>query len=299
MEPLRAVVCTQRPPARIAACLAALAAQGAPLLLVVSGLDAAAAAAHARALAPGAELVHEPAPGLARARNAALARARGDEEILCFVDDDALVGEGWLAAMREAWAQAPPRTACLGGPIRARFEAARPAWLTDALLPGLTVLDHGPRALALDPRERTVYGANVSFRAGPLRAAGGFDTAFGHAGARVYFGEEDAAERALHAAGYEIRYDPRPWVWHVIPPDRARLRALARRRFAYGLVLGRRRARPVALATRACARAALGAPLALARGDAPGAAERLVRAVENAGALAGRASPPVDARGDM
>jgi hypothetical protein len=276
---IRVAVCTNREPDAVRPCLDALAREGADVLVVVSGGSGAFPAAH---------VLHEPRPGLSLARNRALA-ACADDDILAFVDDDALVESGWLAALHAAWADAGERTACLGGPIRPRFPAGRPAWLSDALLPALTVLDHGPDPLVLDPETTTVYGANISFRVGPLRAVGGFDPAFGHSGARVGFSEEDEAERALHAAGHEIRYDPRPRVAHVIPPERARLGAIARRRHAYGRVLGARGARSRVVAARTALRGALGAPLAAVRGDRARAAERLVRAAENAGVLRGAA----------
>jgi glycosyltransferase involved in cell wall biosynthesis len=271
---IRVAVCTNREPSSVAPCLEALAREGADVLVVVSGPP--------RGEFPGA--LHEPRLGLSRARNRALAEC-ADGDVLAFVDDDALVVPGWLVALRAAWADAGERAACIGGPILPRFPAGRPAWLTDALLPALTVLDHGPEALVLDPAITTVYGANVSFRAGPLRAIGGFDPAFGHAGDRVGFSEEDEVERTLHAAGWEVRYDPRPKVWHVIGPERARLAPIARRRFAYGRVLGRRGARSRGVALRTAARGAIGAPLAALRGDRARAAERLVRTAENIGAI--------------
>lgn len=269
-------MCTNREPAVAQPCLEALAREGADVLVVVSG--------------PGADrfpgALHEPRPGLSLARNRALAEC-DDEDVIAFVDDDALVLPGWLEGLRAAWGDAGARAACVGGPILPRFPEGRPAWLSDALLPALTVLDHGPEPLLLDPALTTVYGANVSFRVGPLRAVGGFDPRFGHTGDRVGFSEEDEAERALHAAGWEVRYDPRPCVWHVIPPERARLAAIARRRRAYGRVLGARGARSRRIAARAVLRGALGAPLAAVRGDRARAAERLVRVAENMGVLRG------------
>jgi glycosyltransferase involved in cell wall biosynthesis len=271
---IRVAVCTNRELAAVAPCLDALAREGADVLVVVSGPP--------RGDFPRA--LHELRPGLSLARNRALAEC-ADADVLAFVDDDAIVVPGWLGALRAAWADAGERAAVVGGPILPRFPAGRPAWLSDALLPALTVLDHGPEPLVLDPAVTTVYGANVSFRAGPLRAIGGFDPDFGHAGDRVGFAEEDEAERALHAAGWEIRYDPRPRVWHVIGPERTRLALVARRRFVYGRVLGRRGARSRGPALRAAARGAVGAPLAALRGDRVRAAERLVRTAENIGAI--------------
>jgi hypothetical protein len=269
---IRVAVCTNREPEAVRPCLAAL--EGADVIVVVSG--------EPRGEFPGA--LHERRPGLSLARNLALAQC-DDDDVLAFVDDDALVCPGWLDGLRAAWAGAGERAACVGGPIEPSFPGGRPAWLSDALLPALTVLDLGADPLVLDPGTTTVYGANVSFHAGPLRAAGGFDPAFGHTGGRIGFSEEDEAERALHAAGYEIRYDPRPRVVHVIAPERARLLPIARRRLAYGRVLGRRGTRRPGTAAAAALRGLLGAPLAAVSGDRARAAERLVRAAENLGVL--------------
>jgi glucosyl-dolichyl phosphate glucuronosyltransferase len=228
--------------------------------------------------------VHEPRPGLSRARNRALAEC-SDDEVLAFVDDDALVGAGWRAALSAAWDQAEPTVACVGGPIRPRFEEPRPAWLSDRLLPVLTTLDHGPVVRDLDPFVTTVYGANVSFRAGPLRDVGGFEPGLGHGGRPTGFGEEDEAERALARAGFVVRYEPGPWVEHVIPAQRTRRAAFLRRRFAYGAGLGARGGRAPARAARQLASSAAGAPLAALRGDAALTMERATRAAENAGVL--------------
>jgi glycosyltransferase involved in cell wall biosynthesis len=277
-------VCTNRGPDEIAPALAALEAQAGPgaVLVVLSGLPAAWAQAHrARHRGP---VLEEPRPGLSRARNRAL-RACDDEDVLAFVDDDAEVAEGWLEALRRRWAEAPADVACIGGPILPLYSAPPPAWLSEPLLPALTVLDLGRRVRDLDPAESTVYGANVSFHAGALRRAGGFDPAYGHAGRRVFFSEEDQAQRALARMGHRIRYVPDAGVWHVIPVARLTRRSFVRRRFAYGAALGLRRARGRRAAARQALRSALGAVTAAAAGRQALVMERVVRAAENLGVL--------------
>jgi GT2 family glycosyltransferase len=287
---LRPCVCTNRPPEALTECLAALDGQGAGegALVVASGVPADQVPALRRFVShalPGAEVLHEPRPGLSLARNRAL-RACEDGDVLAFLDDDAVAAPNWWAAMRRAWQEAEPRVAVIGGPIRPRFpDGVRPAWLTDALLPALTVLDYGPDGFELDPERQTVYGANIAFRCGPLRAAGGFDPAYGHSGTRVWFSEEDEAQRALHARGHAIRYVPDAAVWHVIPAERISPAAIARRRFRYGATLGARRARPRGFALKTAVRAAAGVVPALLLRDRPKAVERAVRAAENAGVL--------------
>jgi len=250
------------------------------VVVVASGGSAPAAGA----FGPDAVVLHEPRPGLSRARNRALA-ACADDDVLAFVDDDALAGPGWLDAMGAAWDRAEDRVACIGGPIRPRFQGPRPPWLSDRLLPVLTTLDHGPEARDLDPFVTTLYGANVAFRAGPLRDAGGFDPALGHGGRATGFGEEDEAERALARAGFVVRYEPGPWVEHLIPAERLRRAAFLRRRLYYGVGLGARGGRSPLRAARQLASSAAGTPLAAARGDAALTMERATRAAENAGVL--------------
>ena len=208
--------------------------------------------------------------------------------MLAFVDDDALVAPDWLEKLGAAWDAAPERVACIGGPIRPRFESERPTWLTDYLLPALTVLDRGDAPLDLDPEVATVYGANISFRVGPLRAVGGFDPEYGHSGDRVWFSEEDEAQRALAAAGHGVRYDPGPWVWHVIPDERLRPGAFLHRRFRYGATLRARGMRPPGVAARQALSSGLGAAAALMVGDRALGMERATRAAENLGALVAR-----------
>jgi hypothetical protein len=134
-----------------------------------------------------------------------------------------------------------------------------------------------------------VYGANVSFRVEALRRIGGFDPAFGHSGGRVFFSEEDEAQRALARLGYGVRYVPDAAVEHVIPPERLTRGSFLRRRFAYGATLGVRRVRPAGVAARQALSSGAGALVALGRGQL--FMERAVRATENLGVLYGSTRP--------
>jgi len=282
-------VCTNRAPEAVSEALTALDAHApdVPKALVTSGLPEAAVQGH-RAAASGWTIRAEPRPGLSRARNRALAWVEGDDEVLAFVDDDAVVDPDWADALRRRWDEAPERVACIGGPIRPRFDAPPPAWVSDHILPALTLLDRGPEVRDLDPaREEAVYGANISFRAGPLRRIGGFSVSWGHSGGRVFFGEEDEAQRALARLGFTTRYVPDAGVRHVIPAERLTRGSFVRRRFAFGAALGVRGGRTPALAARQVAFAAAGVAVAAARRDDVKLMERAVRGAENLGALYG------------
>ena len=284
---LRVAVCTNRPAGAVADCLEALRDQvpEGDLAVVASGLPAAEVEGHRSA---ATRVLVEPRAGLSRARNRALAWAGDDDAVLAFVDDDALVADGWYEALRRRWDEAGADVACIGGPIRPRFAVPPPPWFSDGIAHVLTLLDRGDEVRDLDPRVEAVYGANVSFQAGPLRRVGGFDPGLGHATGRVHFGEEDEAQRALARLGYRTRYVPDAAVWHVIPPERLTRGSFLRRRFAFGRALGARGGRSPGLAARRALATAAGA---LAARDPRVRMERAVRAAENVGVLYASISP--------
>lgn len=282
-------VCTNRSPDAVAAALRALADQvpAERIVLVASGLSPAQVDEH-RAAAAAVTVAVEARPGLSLARNVALEHAAAfGARAIAYVDDDALVDPGWWSALVQRWTDADNEVAVIGGPIRPSWSVAPPAWLSAPLLPALTLLDLGDAERRLDPATTTVFGANISFAVEPLRAIGGFDPAYGHSGARIFFSEEDQAQRALAGRGLRILYAPELGVRHVIPPERLTRWSFVRRRFAYGRALGRRRGRSVGLALRQALSSGVGA--LLASRDQKLFMERLVRASENAGVLVGRA----------
>ena len=216
-----------------------------------------------------------PGQGLAAARNAALDAARADR-VLALVDDDVLVAPGWLTALREAWAAAAADCACIGGPIDARIEGARPAWLTDAFL----------GVLGASPGADTFRAGNASFRVAALLGVGGFWPARGRPELRDWFTEEHHAQRELAAAGWSAHEDGALRASRLIDPgalNRGQVLALRARYGARSALVGQRRDR--AAAARTAVVSAAGVAVALARRDAASAAERAGRSAENAGHL--------------
>src|SRR4051812_20011062 len=129
---IRIAVCTNRSPSAVAECLKALREQAGAeaVVLVTSGLPEVEVAAH-RAAFDGT-VIAEPEPGLSRARNRALATAAG---VLAFVDDDAVVADGWWEALRRRWDEAPADVACIGGPVRPRRLVGPPPRVSGGLAP--------------------------------------------------------------------------------------------------------------------------------------------------------------------
>jgi peptidoglycan/xylan/chitin deacetylase (PgdA/CDA1 family) len=223
--------------------------------------------------------------GSAMARNRALAAC--DAEVLALVEDDVIVEPGWLEALVATWTNAEAALACVGGPLRAAFPRGRPGWVSDDLLDAFATLDLGDRPVAVEARERTFHGGNVSFRTSALRAIGGFWPARGHRDGRDWFSEEHEAQRELARAGWLAAYAPEAAAVRVVDRD-ARRRVVLRRRLRYGarrtLIGG---AAPARAPGRQLATSAAGVPVAVARRQPAVAMERAVRAAESAGALLG------------
>jgi GT2 family glycosyltransferase len=162
--------------------------------------------------------LHEPVPGLARARNTALAAATG--EIIAFTDDDALADPGWVPGLIAAF-RADDRIACVTGlvlpaeldtPSQAAFERHC------GFSRGFTARTWSLAAGADDPlfpytTSRFGTGANMAFRVGALRAIGGFDRATG-AGTPTRGGEDLLAFLDVLTAGHTVAYQPDALIWH-------------------------------------------------------------------------------------
>jgi peptidoglycan/xylan/chitin deacetylase (PgdA/CDA1 family) len=272
--------------------VAVCARPGAPLLG-----DCLAALARAGVAAPVVETAAA-GHGLAVARNAALERAEAGD-VIAYVDDDVLVGAGWLRALDAAWAAAPAGVAAIGGPLETIVRGARPAWLDDELLAALAVT--GPAGSGpFDPSQRTLPAGNLSFRESALRGVGGFWPARGRAGDRDWFTEEHEVQRELGRAGWDLRQDDALAARRVAEGEgltrrgviAARARSGARRAVLGGATRGSTQhtapgGERAPGAARGVARSASGAVLAAARGDGATAVARAARAAEHAGTLAG------------
>ena len=193
----------------------------APWELIV--VDNASQDATASALAQFADtlplrVVVEPEVGLSRARNAAVAQARGD--YIIWTDDDVLVDSNWLRAYENAF-RTWPDSVFFGGPITPLFDGTPPAWLMDALkgvANAYAALDFGAEEIALD--ERTVpFGANFAIRAEEQRSCL-YDPRLGRRGKHLYAFEESAVLRKLLARGARGRWVPAAHVRHVISQRR-------------------------------------------------------------------------------
>lgn len=230
MAEISLVIPTQRRPAGLAVALrSALGQTGvdpARLELIVADNDqtpsARAAVEAAAATAPFPVIyVHEPEPGVANVRNAALAAASG--ALIAFLDDDEEAPEGWLAALLAARDRHDGDV--VFGPVRARAP--------DSIVAHRAYLERffsrlGPEAEGLIPH---YYGCGNSL----VRRASLPDPRAPFARERNHIGgEDDLLFGGMQAAGARFVWAPDAFVWEDPVPERLTLDYTLRRAFAYG-----------------------------------------------------------------
>ncbi|MFG3517393.1 glycosyltransferase [Streptomyces bobili] len=163
--------------------------------------------------------VTEPVPGLAVAHNTGLAAARGD--VVAFTDDDVVADPRWLTELTAPFA-ADPGLGCATGlilPARLRTPAQVLLESHGGFAKGFTPRTYDPAGPPADEplfpftAGRFGSGANMAFRAGVLRAVGGFDPATG-AGTLARGGDDLYGFVRVLAQGHRLRYTPRALVWH-------------------------------------------------------------------------------------
>jgi hypothetical protein len=165
--------------------------------------------------------VHEPNPGVANARNAAMAAAGGS--LIAFLDDDEEAPAHWLAALLAV--QARHDADAVFGPVRGRARQAEPAHR--AYLERF-FSRQGPAAEGVIDH---YYGCGDSL----VRRAALPDRFAPFSAARnLIGGEDDMLFGQMQEAGARFAWAPQAWVWEDPLPSRQTLAYTIPRAFAYG-----------------------------------------------------------------
>jgi len=243
---LSVVVCTCANAEAVLSCVTAIfdCHGEAPLEVVVvenrpEGSGVAQALRHAFGDDGRVRYVEETERGLASARNAGMAVARG--EYIAFTDDDVAVDAGWVAALREGFAAHD--AACVTGLIaplefqnEVQVQVERFAGYGKGFDKRVYRIDAPPADEPLFPYAAGAFasGANMAFRSDVLRELGGFDRRLGTGTPTRGCEDLDIAIRLLQA-GHTLVYEPAAIIWHRHPDTSV---AFRQRVFDYGAALG-------------------------------------------------------------
>jgi GT2 family glycosyltransferase len=151
--------------------------------------------------------VREERQGLSHARNRGIRESLG--ELLCFVDDDALLPSDYVARAYEAWQRDEWDLA--GGRAVGAFEVPPPAWarrLPPRMLNGpLGLRDLGEEGFLFGEDGDTLpIGANMLIPRRVIREIGGFDPDLGRSGSSLRSGEDSDLCWRARRAGLKIGY---------------------------------------------------------------------------------------------
>ena len=169
----------------------------------------------------------EPNQGLSHARNRGWREAHG--EYVAYIDDDCKAPEEWLMVAREVIDQVSPGV--FGGPYYPFYAIPKARWFKDSY----GSHEEGNEARVLG-QNRYLSGGNIFFRRTLLESLGGFDPRFGMSGQKIAHGEETALQRLVRTVmpDQPIYYDPRLYVYHLVPARKMSIGYIVRRCFASG-----------------------------------------------------------------
>lgn len=176
--------------------------------------------------------IFEPVQGLNQARNTGWRQAKG--EYVAFTDDDAIVATDWLEQILHTFETVAPQAGCVGGPVEPIWEASRPLWLSDDLLPALTVVGIEPEGRPFRTGEWLV-GANIAFKKYMLEKLDGFRVGLDRIGSKLLSNGEILIERTLDTKGFMRYYHPEIFVRHHVPASRLNQSWFIRRAYWQGV----------------------------------------------------------------
>lgn len=172
--------------------------------------------------------VVEPEPGIAHARNRAMAEARG--EYLAFIDDDAWAEPDWIKNLLAPFQTVTPRPDCVVGPVSLVWEGNRPDWFPARFETLLCRYEMGDNPRFLDA-DGYLLTTNSLFHRETLVKLGGMRTDLGHKRKALIGGEDNDIFNRLIANGRRVYYQPSARVNHPVPKERQTRRFLLRRLF--------------------------------------------------------------------
>ena len=177
-------------------------------------------------------------PGLHVGRNLGCDKAKG--KILCYIDDDSFVSEGWLKGIEMAFRE--PEVVLVGGPCLPQYEIEPPAWLNNMwniteegrTLGSLSLIDVGNEQRWISPYY--VYGCNLNIRRDILEELGGFHPDAMPKELLRYRGDgETFVSRSIIESGYKAVYSPGAKIHHLVPASRATKKYFCHRAYIQGI----------------------------------------------------------------
>lgn len=169
--------------------------------------------------------------GLSFARNRGIREAVGN--LIAFIDDDAFVGNGYIANLIVYFSK-HEHVMAIGGAIQPIYESKEPVWMSKYLLPLVAAQDMGEKAIPFKGRKFPI-GANMAFRKIVFEKYGMFNIHLGRKGSSLEGGEEKELFLRLKSNQHPVHYLPNVKVEHVIPDSRTTSSYIKKQAIGIGL----------------------------------------------------------------
>ena len=192
-----------------------------------------------KVLSYGFRYYHEPVEGLLAARHHGVQKAKGD--ILVFIDDDVILSESWITAVRQTFTDVKVHLAT--GPSRPLFLGSKPDWLDSfwvdvepdgRALYQLSLLELSPCIQKICPT--LVWGLNFGIRKETLFNLGGFHPDGVPWEMRKYRGDGESG-LARKAKDHDLTavYNPQMALEHIVPLNRMTIEYFEKRSYLEGI----------------------------------------------------------------
>ena len=180
----------------------------------------------------GISLVQEERQGLSFARNTGIEHAQGD--VICFLDDDVYVSEGWLTGLLSAFSISASIGCAAGRTMLHWPDMPCPGWIDHRYVGILSEFEFGDRSFVFGKGDVFV-GANFALTREAVAAVGGFDPGLGRKRALLLSGEDTDYAKRLWERGFSIAYAADGCIRHRVLPEQLTYSWFSRRYFWSGV----------------------------------------------------------------
>jgi len=174
--------------------------------------------------------LYDATPGLHVGRHLGAKHARSN--ILLYGDDDIIAPPEWVAEIYRCYDD--PAVGLASGKVLPKYEVEPPEWIRLFPRTYLSLIDAGHDYMVT--RKSVAFGCNLSVRRDVLYEMGGFhpDAMPRHL-LRFRGNGETALTDRLAESSYKMIYNPRAYVYHVIPAGRLTIDYFKKRAFLHGI----------------------------------------------------------------
>lgn len=171
-------------------------------------------------------LVNESKTGLSRAKNAGVLACQSP--VIAFFDDDARARPEWLKEIASCFHD--QRVGAAGGAIELEWTCEQPPWWDETLNGAMGEVSYGDTPVKIS-YPQIPYGSNFAVSRRAFSKVGLFRESLGRKGGNLMAGEDTELCLRITQAGYEVLFNPRAIITHLVSCGRANKNHIRRQKY--------------------------------------------------------------------